>query len=96
MDNVTDSWLFDAEDWFKLKYNITDWNSEDTYWFCKFLNDKFVELYSEKYGKRDVLFELDKVAYDVWQISKMFERIKQRFKKISKFNDAISSTFETL
>ena len=95
VDNVTDSWLYDAESWFITRTDKAP-SQEEFYSFDKLVREKFDELYDKQYGARDALFELDRVACDVEQISKTFERIKHHFKKVPKFNDAISSTFETL
>ena len=95
MDNVTDSWLYDAESWF-ITHTDKALSQEESYSFNKLVQEKFNELYDKQYGTRDALFELDRVACDVKQISKTFERIKHHFKKFPTFNDAISSTFETL
>ena len=95
VDHVTDSWLYDAESWFITRTDRAP-SQEEFYSFDKLIQKKFEELYDKQYGTRDALFELDRVMCDVEQISKTFERIKHHFKKVPKFNDAISSTFESL
>ena len=95
LNNITYSWLYDAESWFITHIDKAP-SQEESYSFNKLVQEKFNELYDKQYGTRDALFELDRVVCDIEQISKTFERIKHHFKKFPKFNDAISSTFGTL
>ena len=95
VDHVTDSWLYDAESWFITRTDKAP-SQEEFYSFDELVQKRFDELYDKQYGTRDALFELDIVMYEVEQISKRFERIKHHFNKIPKFNDSISSTFESL
>ena len=95
VDHVTDSWLYDAESWFITRTDKAP-SQEEFYSFEELVQKRFDELYDKQYGTRDALFELDVVMYEVEQISKRFERIKHHFNKVPKFNDSISSTFESL
>lgn len=95
VDHVTDSWLYDAESWFITRTDKAP-SQEEFYSFEELVQKRFDELYDKQYGTRDALFELDIVMYEVEQISKRFERIKHHFNKVPKFNDSISSTFESL
>lgn len=95
VDHVMDSWLYDAESWFITRTDKAP-SQEEFYSFEELVQKRFDELYDKQYGTRDALFELDIVMYEVEQISKRFERIKHHFNKVPKFNDSISSTFESL
>ena len=96
LDNVTGTWPFDAEDWFKAKFNITDWNAEETHWFIKFANDRFAELYKEKYGERDAKLELEQILFEVRVLNEKFREISSKLKKFPTFNNAISNHFGNL
>lgn len=109
LDNVTDSWIYDAEDWFLnllsqkdikrfvLKKKECDYQEELVdlvHIFREIALKRFDELYDEKYGERDALFELNRILCDIKQINKTFERIK--LKKFDAYNNAVSGQFEEL
>lgn len=95
VDNVTDSWLYDAESWFITRTDKAP-SQEEFYSFDKLVQEKFDELYDEQYGARDALFELDRIACDVEQINKTFERIKHHFKKFNTYTEAVAHQFGEL
>ena len=108
LDNVTDSWIYDAEDWFLnrlekdgIKIFTNDAECEYTKEaeelngiFWEIARKRFDELYDERYGERDALFELNRILCDIKQINKTFERIK--LKKFDAYNNAASGQFEEL
>ena len=96
LDHITDSWIFDAEDWFKAKFNITDWNAEETHWFIKFANDRFAELYGEKYGERDAKLHLHFIIGEIFNLKGEFEKYKPYFKTFPTYNDVVSEDFKNL
>lgn len=108
LDHVTDSWIYDAEEWIleilKSKgTNISNENAEYThevksyvYKFMDFARKRFDELYDERYGERDALFELDRMVCDVALLNKTFKRVKHHFKKFNVYTDTVSEQFEEL
>lgn len=108
LDNVTDSWIYDAEDWFlnrlekdgiKIFANDAECEytkeAEELYGiFWEIARKRFAELYDERYGERDALLELNRILCDIKQINKTFERVK--LKKFDAYNNAVSGQFEEL
>lgn len=107
LDHITDSWIYDAEDWFlnllrqegiKIFTNVEyTKETEKLVWdFRGMALKRKKELYDEKYGKRDALFELDRMICDVKQINKTFGRIKHHFKMFNAYTEAVTYQFEEL
>lgn len=96
LDHVTDSWIFDAEDWFKLRFSIVDWNAEEIHWFCKFANDRFTELYGEKYGERDAKHCLHRISNDVKTLLEKYNSVKHHFKKFNAYTEVVAHQFGEL
>ena len=108
LDNVTDSWIYDAEDWFLKRledkgikifdsdYEFTKGTEELVDIFEEIARKRFDELCDEKYAKRDALFELDRIMCDIKQINKTFIRIKHHFNKFNAYTDAVTYQFEEL
>jgi hypothetical protein len=113
LDHVTDSWIYDAEDWFLnllsekgikrfiLKKKECDYQEEEVIIdlvnvFREIALERFDKLYDEKYGKRDALFELDRMVCDVALLNKTFKRVKHHFKKFNVYTDTVSEQFEEL
>lgn len=99
--HVTYSWIYDAEDWFRHKYSLPDWDeSEDTpeevEMFWKIAQKKKKELYDEKYSKQFALFEIGIITCDIEQINKTFKRIKHHFKKFNTYTEVVAYQFEEL
>lgn len=108
-DNVTDSWINDAEEWcleyiednngikvFDANYEITKEAEELCAIFGKIARKRFDELYDRKYGKRDALYELNFIVRDIKGTKKRFESIKHNLKEFPKLNDAITSMLTNL
>ena len=108
-DNVTDSWINDAEEWcleyiednngikvFDANYEITKEAKELCAIFGKIAHKRFDELYDRKYGKRDALYELNFIIRDIKGTKKRFENIKHNLKEFPKLNDAITSMLTNL
>lgn len=107
LDHVTDSWIYDAEEWFLkllrqegIKIFTNDEYTKETeklVWdFRGIALKRYDELYDEKYGERDSLFELYKIVCDVKQMNKTFERVKHHFKKFDAYTNAVTEQFEEL
>lgn len=112
LDHVTDSWIYDAEDWFLnllsekgikrfiLKKKECDYQEEVIIdlvnVFREIAIERFDKLYDEKYGERDALFELDRMVCDVALLNKTFKRVKHHFKKFNVYTDTVSEQFEEL
>ena len=111
-DHITDSWIYDAEDWFLnllnkkgikrfiLKKKECDYQEEViidlAHVFWRIALERKDELYDEKYGKRDALFKLDKMVCNIKQMNKTFERVKHHFKKFNAYTNAVTEQFEKL
>jgi hypothetical protein len=101
LDCITDSWIYDAEDWFRHKYNLPDWDeSEDTpeevEMFWKIALERKNELYDERYGERDAKYSLHCIKYDVKTLLEKYNSVKHHFKKFNAYTEAVASQFEEL
>lgn len=110
LDHVTDSWIYDAEQWFlnllrqkgikiytdEMECDFQKEVVASCHIFWTLTLKRKDELYEEKYGKRDALFELDRMVCDVKQINKTFERIKHYFKKFNTYTNVVTEQFEEL
>lgn len=103
LDHITDSWVYDAENWLldvlEKQYQYNEYTPEveeivRKFWY--FVQKEKDQRYDEKYGERDALFELDRIVCDVEQINKTFERIKHHFKKFNTYTEAVAYQFEEL
>lgn len=96
-DHITDSWIYDAEKWFMKKYYPEiDAIGPTLNIFWEIAMSRKNELYDEKYGARDALFELDRMVCDVKQIHKTFERIKHNLKVFPTFNNVVTTDIDNL
>lgn len=100
LDHITDSWIYDAEEWFlnllrqegiKIFTNVEyTKETEKLVWdFRGMALKRKKELYDEKYGKRDALYELYIIIRDIKGTKKRFESIKHNLKEFPKLNDSI-------
>lgn len=110
LDHVTDSWIYDAVNWFLYLLSQKgikiytderecDYQEEVTnlvHIFWEIALKRYDELYDEKYGERDALFELDRMVCDVALLNKTFKRVKHHFKKFNVYTDTVSEQFEEL
>lgn len=107
LDIITDSWIYDAEEWFLkllrqegIKIFTNDEYTKETeklVWdFRGIALKRKNELYDEKYGERDALFELDRMVCDVALLNKTFKSIKHHLKKFNVYTDTVSEQFEEL
>lgn len=110
LELITDSWIYDAEEWFLnriKKDGIKIFTNDTDYEYTK-ETEKLVldfrgialkrqeELYDEKYGERDALFESNRIVCDIKQINKTFEHIKHHLKKFNTYTNAVTEQFEKL
>jgi len=101
LDHITDSWIYDAEDWFRHKYNLPDWDeSEDTpeevEMFWKIARKRERELYDEKYGERDAKLILTSIIYRTKGLQSAFESFKHNLKVFPTFNNVVSTDINNL
>lgn len=101
LDHITDSWIYDAEDWFRHKYNLPVWDeSEDTpeeveiFWKIAIKHKK--ELYIERYGERDAKYCLRHIKNNVETLLEKYNSVKHHFKKFNAYTDAVTVQFEEL
>ena len=101
LDNITSSWIYDAEDWFRNKYNLPDWDEfedtpEEVKVFWKIALERKNELYYEKYGERDMKFLLNGIIYRAKNLRDSFECLKHNFKAFPTFNNVVSTDLNNL
>ena len=101
LDNITASWIYDAEDWFRHKYNLPDWDEfedtpEEVKVFWKIARERKNELYDEKYGERDMKFLLNGIIYRAKNLQDSFECLKHNLKAFPTFNNVVSTDLNNL
>lgn len=110
LDHVTDSWIYDAEHWFLNLLSQKGIKIYTDEMECDFQKEvvalvhifwtltlkRFDELYEKKYGKRDALFELDRMVCDVKALLEKYNNVKHHFKKFNAYTDAVTVQFEEL
>ena len=101
LDHITGCWIYDAEDWFRHKYNLPDWDeSEDTpeevKEFWKIALVRRSELYDEKYSERDTKFILNSIICQAKELRAVFENLKHNLKVFPTFNNVVSTDINNL
>lgn len=101
LDNITASWIYDAEDWFRNKYNLPDWDEfedtpEEVKIFWKIARERKNELYDEKCGERDMKFLLNGIIYRAKNLQDSFECLKHNLKAFPTFNNVVSTDLNNL
>ena len=111
-DCITDSWIYDAEDWFldilEKQYGMQIFISDeerDEYTpevetiVCKFwgfVQKEKDKKYDEKYGERDAKYSLHRIKNDVKTLLEKYNDVKHHFKKFNTYTNAITYQFEEL
>ena len=94
LDQITDSWIDDAEDWFV--YNNKNITIEDSCVFRQHVRKRFNVLYDKKYGERDAKYCLQSIGNDVVALLEKYNSIKHHFKKFNAYTEAVTYQFEEL
>ena len=110
LDHITDSWIYDAEDWFlnriekegiKIFTNDTDYKyTKETeeldaiFWTIAIVRKN--ELYDEKYGARDTKLLLSSLIYQAKEFQGAFESLKHNLKVFPTFNNVVSTDINNL
>jgi hypothetical protein len=101
VDHVTDSWIEDAEMWFRAKYIVSSTISSENEpselsVFYKLALKKFDEIYDEQFGTRDAILRLHTSIQKLKLLRSDFERDKKFFKTFPTYDNVISTTFNNL
>ncbi len=98
LDHITDSWIYDAEDWLVNKYPEIDLigtsDTVDKFWTIIVARKN--ELYDEKYGERDAKLILKGLVYQTKELQDTFECLKHNLKAFPTFNDVVSTDINNL
>lgn len=94
VDNVTDSWIDDAECWF-LAHN-KDVTLEEGREFRQAVWKKFDEIYDEQFGTRDAILRQRANLQKLKMLRNDFKRDMKFFKKFSFYNEVVAGYFERL
>lgn len=77
LETATDSWYFDALDWFEGEYNVTS-ESEESRKFAKEIDAQFDRYYTKEFGKRDDYYHLKGIMSDMKEMHDRLEEILKR------------------
>lgn len=95
-DHVTDSWIYDAENWFVNKYSEIDAIDPTVNQFWTIAIVRKNELYDEKYGARDAKLLLSGIIYQVKELQDAFESLKDNLKVFPTFNNVVTTDLDNL
>lgn len=101
-DNITDSWICDAQKWFIKKYysEIYDIDpplrSSTLNQFLEIAIARKNEHYDEKYGARDAKLLLSGLIYQTKELQNAFESIKHNLKVFPTFNNVVTTDIDNL
>lgn len=110
-DYITDSWIYDAENWFceilEKEEDITLFTDDEDYEYTddvkKYVEifwgdvqDYFKEKYTERYGSRDAKYCLHRIGNDIKTLLEKYNSIKHHFKKFNAYTNAVTYQFEEL
>lgn len=101
VDHVTDSWVFDAEDWFWETYDLPDWNDpkdkpKELSIFGQYALKRFHEQYQLQFGKRDAMEYLPTFGFKVSVLAEEFRCELKPYIDDWKKKDAIELKFNEL
>ena len=112
LDHITDSWIYDAEDWFLnllnkkgikrfiLKEKECDYQEEVVidlaHIFWKIALERKNELYDEKYGARDAKILLNGLIWQAKELQNAFESLKHNLKTFPTFNNVVTTDLDNL
>jgi hypothetical protein len=74
LETTTDSWYFDALDWFENKYNVTP-ESKEAYKFSGEIQAQFDRYYTKEFGKRDDYYHLKGIMSDMKEMHDKLEEM---------------------
>lgn len=98
LDHITDSWIYDAENWFVKKYPkidpITTSSTVNQFWIMAIARKN--ELYDEKYGARDAKILLNGLMWQAKELQNAFESIKHNLKVFPTFNNVVTKDIDNL
>lgn len=77
LDSCSDSWYFDAIEWFEHEYHM-DMDSDETSEFSKEIQIQFDRYYTKEYGKRDDYYHLKGIMSDM---KDMHDRLAEILKR---------------
>lgn len=109
-DCITDSWIYDAENWFldilekegmKIFTNDTDYEYTEevetvVHKFWGFVQKEKDRRYEELYGERDAKYCLHRIGNDVKTLLEKYNSVKHHFKKFNAYTEAVTYQFEEL
>ena len=102
-DYITDSWIYDAENWFldvlekQYQYNAyTEEVEEIVRKFWYFAQKEKDRRYEELYGERDAKYCLHNIGNDVKTLLEKYNSVKHHFKKFNACTEAVTYQFEEL
>ena len=96
LDHVTDSWIYDAENWFVKKYSEIDTIDPTVNQFWTMAIVRKNELYDEKYGTRDAKLLLSGLIYQAKELQDAFESLKDNLKVFPTFNNVVTTDLDNL
>ena len=77
LETATDSWYFDALDWFENEYNVTP-ESKEADKFSGEIQIQFDRYYTKEFGKRDDYYHLKGIMSDMKEMHDRLEEILKR------------------
>ena len=77
LETCTDSWYFDALDWFENEYNVTP-ESKESDKFSGEIQIQFDRYYTKEFGKRDDYYHLKGIMSDMKEMHDRLEEILKR------------------
>jgi hypothetical protein len=77
LETTTDSWYFDALDWFESEYNVTP-ESEESDKFSEEIQIQFERYYLKEFGKRDDYYILKGIMSDMKEMHDRLEEMLRR------------------
>lgn len=94
-DHITDSWIYDAENWFMKKY-FSEIDAIGLHQFSTIAIERKNEIYDEKYGVRDAKLLLSGLIYQTKELQNAFESIKHNLKVFPTFNNVVTTDIDNL
>jgi hypothetical protein len=95
LDHVTDSWIYDAENWF-MKKHFSEIDAICINQFSTIAIERKNEIYDEKYGTRDAKILLNGLIYQTKELQNAFESIKHNLKVFPTFNNVVTKDIDNL
>jgi hypothetical protein len=93
--HITDSWIYDAENWFMKKY-FSEIDAIGLHQFSTIAIERKNEIYDEKYGTRDAKILLNGLMWNAKELQNAFESIKHNLKVFPTFNNVVTKDIDNL